>query len=48
LVHFRYYAIRTGVDRVISPDEKVGLDVRLTLMPEYLRRLGYRTYAVGK
>ena len=43
------YPIHTGRQHgVLWPQEPRGLFTNLTLMPEYLKRLGYQTHMVGK
>ena len=43
------YPIHTGRQHgVLWPQEPRGLFTNLTLMPEYLKRLGYHTHMVGK
>ena len=43
------YPIHTGRQSgVLWPEEPAGLFTNLTLMPEYLRRLGYDTHMLGK
>ncbi len=44
-----YYPLRTGNQNgIIRPQEPTGLYTNFTLLPEHLRRLGYRTHLVGK
>merc|ERR1711899_128557 len=44
-----YYPIHTGRQTsVLWPQVPVGLYTNFTLMPEYLKELGYKTHAIGK
>ena len=43
------YPIHTGrQSRALMPEQPDGLSTQFTLMPEYLKRLGYHTHMVGK
>ncbi len=42
------YPVRTGVFRVIGPDDKLGLPASEFTLAEALKTRGYRTWAVGK
>ena len=44
-----YYPIHTGrQDYVIKAQEPIGLYTNFTLLPQYLKDLGYSTHMVGK
>jgi len=45
---FRYYALRTSVREALSPYERNGVNVRYKFLPQFMKDLGYSTYAVGK
>jgi len=40
--------MRTTITRPIELYNPVGLNTSLTLLPAYLKDLGYKTYALGK
>ena len=40
--------LRFGIDRPISKNERTGLSMSETILPEYLSRLGYQAVMVGK
>ena len=42
------YAYKCGMQRLFSPWEDYGLDLKLKIIPEYLKEIGYSTYAIGK
>lgn len=42
------YAQRTGIYRVLHPDDEFGLTDRFPTIATHLRRLGYRTHCIGK
>ena len=43
------YPIHTGrQSKALMPEQPDGLSTQFTLMPEYLKRLGYHTHMVGK
>ena len=43
------YPIHTGrQSKALMPEQPDGLSTEFTLMPEYLKRLGYHTHMVGK
>jgi len=43
-----FYATKTRAQNAIWEWQPMGLDQKLTLLPGYLKNLGYETYAVGK
>ena len=43
------YPIHTGLQHgVVQVNEDRGIPTNITLLPEYLKRLGYKTHAIGK
>ena len=40
--------LRLGIDRPISKNERTGLPLEETILPQYLARLGYQPIMVGK
>ena len=43
------YPIHTGLQHgVVQVNEDRGIPTNITLLPEYLQRLGYKTHAIGK
>ena len=43
------YPIHTGLQHgVVQVNEDRGIPANITLLPEYLQRLGYKTHAIGK
>ncbi|XP_075526970.1 arylsulfatase B-like isoform X2 [Dermacentor variabilis] len=43
------YATRYGLQHIpIQPGEPFGLDLKYTLLPQHLKRLGYETHLIGK
>jgi arylsulfatase A-like enzyme len=40
--------LRLGIDRPISKNERTGLPLEETILPQHLSRLGYRSVMVGK
>lgn len=42
------YAYKCGMQRLFDPWEDYGLDRKLKIIPEYLKEMGYSTYAIGK
>ena len=48
-LHTARYNIRYGLQSAVIPNNKeYGLALDEMLLPEYLKRLGYATHAVGK
>ena len=43
------YPIHTGLQHgVVQVNEDRGIPQNITILPEYLRRLGYKTHAIGE
>ena len=48
-LHTGRYNIRYGLQTQVIPNNKAyGLSLEETLMPQYMKRLGYKTHAIGK
>ena len=48
-LHTGRYNIRYGLQTQVIPNNKAyGLSLEETLMPQYMKRLGYATHAIGK
>jgi len=43
-----HYPVRTGVTRVLFPNDTIGLSSQVPSLPSLLKRAGYATAAVGK
>jgi len=43
-----YYPIRTGMQHLLPIWKRTGLYTNYTLLPEYLKKIGYKTHALGK
>lgn len=48
-LHTGRYNIRYGLQTQVIPNNKAyGLSLEETLMPQYMKQLGYKTHAIGK